>query len=113
MRNFEPVVLSAAATRYRRHLAPQFEHARPHPHPDALDSERWLHVVTCIAQHHAFIEQQGASAERLARSREALDYAFRAPHGAEAREAALVRLRVLSAEGGLAQSALELAEASE
>jgi hypothetical protein len=85
----------------------------PTPHVDERTLDAWLFVVTCVAQQRLLLERAGADVARLGRVDAGLDSAWRAPHSPEARERAIERLRELArAEGGLALTALDVAEAS-
>jgi hypothetical protein len=83
----------------------------PCPHPDAALLEQWLHVVACIVEHGALLEQQGADSARVASTREVIEHAWRGAQSNELRRRALERMRILArSEGGLVQTALDVAE---
>lgn len=83
----------------------------PCPHPDGGLFEQWLHVVACIVEHGALLEQQGADGARVASIRMVAEHAWRATQSRELRKQALEGLRVLArSEAGLVQTALDVAE---
>ena len=83
----------------------------PCPHPDTRLLDQWLRVVACIVEHGALLEQQGAEGARVAGIRGLAEQAWRAAQSAELRKRALEQLRLLArSEGGLMQTALDVAE---